>query len=244
MSNKMQVSMKLDQRLMMSQQLRQAITLLQYNTLDLKLLVKTYLETNPLLEVDEEGIDSEDQSDYSESDRTQSATLSADFSRRGVTHEDESSLENYAVPITLADHLLEQTLLCQFHSVEQDIAERIIGSLDDDGYLTMSIEDIHKTISPAVEIDLVKNILKIIQTFDPVGVGSQDIRESLLVQLDFLPLHDKKWELARDIICNHIEMLASHDVKKLVKKLKVTARRYSRDSRLPHLAVIFNSFDF
>ena len=73
-SGKMQVTMKLDQRLMMSQQLRQAITLLQYNTLDLKQLVQQCIETNPLIDVEE--IELEDNQDE---DQIPAGKFSADL---------------------------------------------------------------------------------------------------------------------------------------------------------------------
>src|SRR5689334_18643107 len=120
MANKMLVTMKMDQRLQMSQQLRQAITLLQYNTLDLKQLVQHYIDSNPLLEIEE--------SDELESTASSEAyTDAADFhlnnysttwssGRKNFT--DESALENISLPKSLREHLLEQTLLCHFNETE------------------------------------------------------------------------------------------------------------------------------
>lgn len=214
MSGKMQVTMKLDQRLMMSQQLRQAITLLQYNTLDLKQLVQQCIETNPLIDVEE--IELEDNQDE---DQIPAGKFSADLSRRGQYTEDESTLENYAIPETLRDHLLEQCLLCRFGPVQQIVAQAIIDSMDDDGFLTMSLEDIRQTIPEINRPDenFMLEILKIIQTFDPMGVGSRDMRECLLIQLEYSLKKDTIWKIAHTLISDHFEEVSTNNTKKLIK---------------------------
>ena len=219
MSGKLSVSLKFDQRLMMSQQLSQAIMLLQYNTLDLKQLVKQYIETNPLIDAEETEADNQDKNNEQESASSTQQFTGA--SRRNNYYEDEeNSLENYCVPQSLREHLLEQTLLCQFDPLAQVVAENIIDALDEDGLLTMSLDDIQKTMHdmgpPAIE--LIQDTLKTIQMFDPVGVGSRDIRESLLIQLDCLTERDKSWEIAHTIIHDFFDTVSTSNIKKMLKE--------------------------
>ena len=212
------MTVKLDQRLAMSQQLRQAIMLLQYNTLDLKQLVHQTIEKNPLLELEE--------TDYIE------PTRSADTIRhRSSTYqtEEESVLENYAIPKSLRHFLLEQTLLCQFNETEQHIAEAIIDALDEKGYLTMTLIDIHETLAltPKPDISMLETTLRVIQTFDPIGVGARSIQECLLLQLDAISEKNAIWKIARDILEKAFELMTLTQNKKLLRQFNITQAQYN-----------------
>lgn len=235
MSTKMLVSVKLDQRLTMSQQLRQAITLLQYNTLDLKQLVQQHLETNPLLEMDETEIESvaeeENYSVTSESSEDQSeiSKFSAALSRQNKSYVDESTLENFSIPKTLREHLLDQTLLCHFNPREQMAAEAIIDAVDENGCLTMSLYDIQQVLGEVnyPDIELLEKTLKKIQTFDPIGIASRSIQECLLIQLEYSTEKDAIWELACKIVKEHFENVASTNMKKIIRQLNVTQEEFA-----------------
>lgn len=231
MSTKMLVSVKLDQRLSMSQQLRQAITLLQYNTLDLKQLVRQQLEANPLLEAEENenesSIDKEDSyitTSESTEDPMQFLKYSASLSKTNKVYEDESALENHSIPKSLREHLLDQTLLCHFDKQQQMIAEAIIDAVDENGYLTMTLEDIQHILTLDLFPDLsqLEYVLRKIQTFDPIGVASRDIKECLLLQLEQFSEKDAIWEIAYKSIKDHIENIAAINTKKIIKDLKVS----------------------
>jgi RNA polymerase sigma-54 factor len=245
MSNKMQVTVKMDQQLAMSQQLRQAITLLQYNTLDLRQLVAQHLEQNPLLEVEETDEDAETNS--IDNEPYQATLYSASLVKSRQYTEDESALENFAVPESLRNHLLNQTLLCQFNPQDQVIAEAIIDAIDDDGHLSMSLDEIRNlSVDESIKIEHMEALLKIIQTFDPVGVGSRNIRECLLVQLEFLSDQDKTWHVAHQILSDFFDTIASNNVKQLSKMLDVTPEEYQNAMTLirtlnPHPGIQFSS---
>lgn len=253
MSGKMLVTMKMVQRLMISQQLRQAITLLQYNTLDLKQWVLQCMNRNPMLEMDEESeeetktLENSHQTDDYE-DNSLTSHISADHMRRAQFSEETNVLENYAMPTHLRDHLLAQTLLCQFDPVKQAIAERIIDAIDDDGFLMMPLDDIQKTLADDIQPDLsiMQETLKIIQTFDPIGIAARDIRESLLIQLHNLPVKNSIWETAHKIIHDHIEMITQHNIKKVAVQLGLNVKEYSEAIALiqslnPHPGVQFSN---
>lgn len=230
MSTKMQMSVKLDQRLTMNQQLRQAITLLQYNTLDLKQFVQQCIETNPLLEIEETENSQEENenSSYEEEQNPAEFNYSANSTKLHSSY-DESILENCAIPKSLRALLLEQTLICQFDEIEQIVAELIVDAIDEKGYLTMSLEEIQRTIVD-VEIpsmDLMQNVLNKIQTFEPLGVASRSIRECLLIQLESLTEKNATWELACQIISQYFDTIAANNTKKMIKNLGVTTKEYA-----------------
>ncbi len=98
---------------------------------------------------------------------------------------------------------------------EERIASLIIGNLNKDGYLEVSIEEIAMTNgSPPEKIE---DILSTIQTFDPIGVGARDLSECLLIQAKFLGLDDT---IVIDIITNHLSNLEKKNYKAICKALK------------------------
>ena len=227
MSTKMLVSVRLDQRLTMSQQLRQAITLLQYNTLDLKQLIQQHIETNPLLEVDEPEVES----DFFSTDLKQGelTKYSADFNKTSQYYEGEDTLENHAVAKTFHDYLLEQTLLCQFNPAQQIIAEMLIHAIDENGYLVMSLEEIQQSaeLSVTPSLDSIGDVLKTIQTFEPIGVGARDLRECLLIQLEFYNKKDAAWDCAYKIVSQFFDVISENNPRKIMKKLEITQKDYN-----------------
>ncbi|MFH1018091.1 MAG: RNA polymerase factor sigma-54 [Pseudomonadota bacterium] len=102
---------------------------------------------------------------------------------------------------SLADHLSWQLKLSKLSEREQEIAEMIIGNLDDNGYLRATVEDIaHKIRATAEEVE---PVLRKLQEFDPIGVGARDLRECLLIQARNLPEN----ELVLKIIGEHLKDL-------------------------------------
>jgi len=98
---------------------------------------------------------------------------------------------------------------------EERIASLIIGNLNKDGYLDVSVEEIANTSgSPPEKIE---EILSIIQTFDPIGVCARDLSECLLIQAIFLDLDDT---IVVDIITNHLSHLEKKNYKAICKALK------------------------
>ncbi len=219
----MLLTTKLDQRLVMNQQLRQAITLLQYNTLDLQQIVKQHLENNPLIELEETESDEEEQFLIEDAQEEYLVNnISADIVKSKEYHEDDSILENVSNVKTLREHLLEQTLLCQFDQAQQSIAIAIIDAIDESGRLTMSLEEVQAALSieqdrPSIEI--LNSVLKKIQTFDPIGIAARDLKECLLIQLEFLPEKNVTWKHAKMILQALNE--SGFNNKKMMKELRL-----------------------
>ncbi len=135
---------------------------------------------------------------------------------------------------SLQDHLIEQLALTDLGEEDRELALMLIGNVNDDGYFTGSLPDI-VMVSGRKE-SLVLEILKVIQSFDPPGVGARTLRECLLQQLG--TVEDSPWEdEARLLIDQHLERLAAHDEKFLCKALSL-----NRDE-LEHVIALVKSFN-
>ncbi|MCG6936262.1 MAG: RNA polymerase factor sigma-54 [Proteobacteria bacterium] len=124
---------------------------------------------------------------------------------------------------SLQAHLRWQMQLTPFSETDRAIAEFIIDSISDDGYLAISTADIHQALVEelGIEEDEVEAVLHRIQNFDPPGVGARDLRESLLLQLRQLP-SDVDWrEKAQELVESHFDLLAHREYGQLARRLKV-----------------------
>ena len=132
-------------------------------------------------------------------------------------------LENQSIEgDTLSEHLIWQLHNSQFSDNDQIIAIAIIDAINDDGYLTESVEDIFDGLKDEldIEIDEVEAVLHRIQRFDPIGIAARDLRECLLLQLE--QYDEKTPELAdvKNIIEHHLDLLGAHDYARLQKKTR------------------------
>lgn len=128
---------------------------------------------------------------------------------------------------TLHEHLLWQLNLTPTSDTDKVIAMAIIDSLDDDGYLTESLEEILATIDDndleeeEVGAEEVEAVLRMIQAMDPVGVGSRDIKECLVLQLNQCDIDIHYLDEAKKLVQNYLDLLASHDYNQLMRKMKL-----------------------
>lgn len=100
---------------------------------------------------------------------------------------------------SLAQHLMEQVRDTRLNGEEQGIAELLIGNIDDYGYLNATIEEL--ATSHNLPPEKILEVLKVIQTFDPVGVGARDLRECLMLQLERAGLQDSlEYRIVRDFM--------------------------------------------
>ena len=127
------------------------------------------------------------------------------------------SLENIVSKSpSLWDHLNWQANLTFFDSEDKEIAQYIIGNINEDGYLTVSVEEISKTSDASVE--KINEIREKIKNFDPVGIGSLDLKETLLAQMDYFQIQD---EITREIIDQYLHLLEKSDYSHLAKLLGI-----------------------
>lgn len=125
---------------------------------------------------------------------------------------------------TLQDHLLWQLELENFTPREVVIGRTLIDSINDDGYLTESVETIHGILAAAGEVSVaeVEDVLFRIQTLDPIGSGARTIPECLTRQLQQLDPKEPARDLALCIVDEYLDLLAEHQYPALRRRLKVS----------------------
>ena len=125
---------------------------------------------------------------------------------------------------TLRDHLLWQANLSHFSERDLAIAETIIDSVREDGYLGCTLEDLQASLPPEweVEADEIQAVLRRIQQFDPVGVASRTPREAMLMQLQQYPAEMPWLELARRLVEDQLDLLVNRQYAQLMRKLKLS----------------------
>ncbi len=246
---KLKTTFKLSQNLRMSQQLQQAIKLLQLSRQELSTQIKKELLENPILEETVESKENEkdhlshsDSENYSEksehSDNSQDQNhidldwenyynLSSHKSTDGIKHRslasnnDISKYESFlAQPRSLDEHLVWQLNLCVFNEKENKIGHFIIDSIGEDGYLKTSCEELSK--NSKYSLGKIKKVLQIIQTFDPVGVGARSLKECLSLQAQLLG--ETKEDLTI-LIQNHLKHLEQKDYKKIAQVMNRSEER-------------------
>jgi RNA polymerase sigma-54 factor len=116
----------------------------------------------------------------------------------------------------LQDHLFWQLHMTEMEEEDEQIANEIIGNIDDDGYLSADISDIAQKLGKSVE--KIEKILKKIQTFDPPGVGARDLKECLTLQAKLL---GEEGKLIVKIIDEHLPELEKHKYTQIAKKQKL-----------------------
>ncbi len=125
---------------------------------------------------------------------------------------------------TLNEHLEWQLNLTPTSDTDKVIAMTIIDSLDNDGYLTEPLEDILATLGDDLEdigIEEIEAVLSMIQSMDPIGVASRDIKECLGLQLEQCNTDTPRLEQAKNLVANYLDLLASHDYNQLMRKMKL-----------------------
>jgi RNA polymerase sigma-54 factor len=211
-------------------QLQQSLHLLQVNALELNALVHEELQQNPLLEEepkDEPQIEAEAAAAEREPVPDDSAT-DDDFKRefevlsklddewrehfaqtssfRGRSPEQEEQHQHFFDSIvqreSLQQHLLSQLDDTDLSAEDRKVAELLIGSFNDDGYLLTPIEEL--AINTGLPLEQLERVLHIVQTFHPVGVGARNLRECLLIQLDRLGQSES---LEAAVVSHHLDDL-------------------------------------
>lgn len=236
MQQKLALQAKLSQKLILTPSLQQAIKLLPMSTLELADMLHQEITENPLLEAEAErneetsSTESEEKAEAEapEEPRNDDAFSEIDYESFFSDYLDEGyrprvsyevpelpPIENtLATTSSLADHLAWQLRLSSDTDLTLEVGEAIIGNIDDDGYLQASVEEICAMGNyPCEEV---QKALALVQSFDPVGVGSRDLRECMLLQLRHLELEGTPIET---MVANHLDLLQSHRFNEIAKAL-------------------------
>ena len=128
---------------------------------------------------------------------------------------DRPSFEAFlTAPVTLADYLQQQLSLVVLSDAVREAANTIIGNLDENGYLTLSLEEI--AVSGEFSLETLREALEVVQSLDPAGVGARDLQECLLLQL---ASHGARGGVAWQIVADQLNLLEAHKKKELARAL-------------------------
>ncbi len=224
----------LSQQQTLAPQMRKSLEILQAGTMELSQLITQALETNPVLEditesasLDDDGRDPEDADslDYlNETDDDWRDRSIIEGKSAPWTNDDEERrqriYDSIVAPVTLQQHLQQQLDLSMVEPGVREAAQALLGNLDDRGFLDLPADEL------ARRLDLAKThmraALRLVQSFDPAGVGAVDIRESLLLQLERDGGRDTiEYRIVRD----HLEDLARKRQPQIAKALGTTVER-------------------
>lgn len=141
-----------------------------------------------------------------------------------VGQDDNGFEERNSAADTLLDHLLWQLNVAPLSQRDREAALMVIGNIDDDGMLAASVNDLVDALDPALAFgaDEMEAVIKLVQTFDPPGVGARDLRECLLLQLEQLPPATERRTAAIELVRDHFELLASRDFAGLARRTQLT----------------------
>jgi len=135
--------------------------------------------------------------------------------------DDSDFKQQDTLQISLREHLLSQLKLMPLSDRDQTLTLLLVDSINDDGYLEQSLEEIAEEMPLELEIDALElqTALRHIQHLDPAGVGARNLSECLLLQLDALPENTPHLALARLVAEKHLPALGARDFAKLRKEL-------------------------
>ena len=135
--------------------------------------------------------------------------------------DDSDFKQQETLQVSLREHLLSQLKLMPLSERDQSLTLLLVDSINEDGYLVESLEDIIEEIPLELEIELleIQTALRHIQHLDPIGVGSRNLSECLLLQLEVLPETTPHLALAKLMAKHYLPALGARDFVKLRKEL-------------------------
>ncbi len=236
------LDLRLSQRLALTPSLLQKIELLQLNKLELQEMLNQELVENPILE---EVLESDAPREVNVEDTVPDVPLQTEtpkiegerdsfeeidfryffdeyldtgYKNRDVEDSERPSFESFLVrPPSLSDHLNWQLRLMEIPPKSLELAQEIVGNLDEDGYLNLSLEELAQLTQSSIEE--AETALRIVQNLDPVGVAARSLSECLAIQLEAFNLKDS---LAWIIVKEHLQLLETHKFKEIAARCDST----------------------
>jgi RNA polymerase sigma-54 factor len=236
----LQLNLKLTQQLVMTPQLRMAIKLLQLNRIELMETIRLEMEANPALEditeiTTDDMLTEPEEIVPEEETRLKEVTIDEKFSSDvdwnnyldeynsiGKVYFESEKKDAYnfetfiASKGTLREHLLWQLLMTSPTPEDEEIASVIVGSLNNDGYLDISNEEIAGLCN--VTTEKIDQLVTLLQTFDPIGVCAHNITECLLIQMRYQGIDNP---IITKIVCEHLNHLENKNYHAVANDLMV-----------------------
>ncbi|WP_269523478.1 RNA polymerase factor sigma-54 [Coraliomargarita parva] len=235
---------KQTQSLVLAPQLRNSLKILQAPAMELRTSILEELQANPLLEelpidgisieeqresINENERDADTELDFNAEDYSVLERMSEDMreqfsqenSGKSYTSEDEERREHFMNSLTesvsLQQHLIEQAEMTDCSDQERDALLYLIGSLDDHGYLTETVSNI--ALTSRIPYGVVQKASQTLKTFDPAGIGTKDLQDCLVTQLE---LKGRGTSLAARILRDHFQLLVRRRIPDISRKTGTT----------------------
>ena len=229
---KQSLQLRLSQHLAMTPRLQQAIRLLQLSTMELHTEVREALDSNLMLELDEDddpGAGGETEVVPADIPRELPVDTvwediydSAPVNGSGPAGEFNGAdlIARRAQTESLRDRLDWQISLMRLSDTDRIIAAALIDAVDDDGYLVLTLEDVRDSLDPRrLTLEQVEAVLRQIQSLDPPGVAARGPAECLAIQLRQLPAGTEWRDVALTLVTGHLQALASKNYAQLMAAL-------------------------
>jgi RNA polymerase sigma-54 factor len=193
-------------KLAMTQELSQAIALLQYSAHELTAFLEDKALENPLLQI--------------ENGNVKPMNPLIDRNRRKHQKAEKDWIEQIAdKPFSLEDYLLSQLKITNLSAEQLSVIRHLIQNLDENGYFLGDLDEIAQKLR--VPEDIVEECLAVIQTLEPAGIGARNLQECLLMQIYY---QNPDNELAQTIISEYFIPFADKKWKQISKELKITMK--------------------
>lgn len=195
--------------LVMTTELRQAIAILQVPSYELTSYLQEQALENPLIEIAEP--------------KGMFTTLKKSVRKNAVTgrSNDEHPLEHLIIEKeTLYDYLYKQSILLPLENQDRRIFQYLLLSVNENGYLTVSVQDTAARFSTSEE--KCEELIALLQTLEPAGIGARNLRECLLLQLREQNLENT---LSYILVDQHLDLLADRKIKNLASLLEVSPQQ-------------------
>lgn len=235
------LSLRVAQKQILTPGLVQMVSVLALNKLELKEMINREVTENPILEevTDDAPLTTEElaeaetpaptaDSDVREAESADDPFAEIDFGSFFDDYLDPGyrspqaetvelpSFENFlSTPTSLTDHLHWQLTMSHYSPEIADAIELIIGNLNEDGYLAITLEELSQS-EGTPQLSHLEEALKVVQEFDPAGVGARNLQECLLIQLRALGAEDS---LAAQIVKDHLALLQNRQHKEIARAL-------------------------
>ena len=217
----MGIRLEMTQQQQLSQKMIQSAKILQMSSLELENYLKETAVENPVVDIEEPSVPDDD---ADEMERRLEWLVSSDAQNKSYYSDDRSADDRqdmWNVKDNRGEDLLtylESQLMAQrLPENEHRAAEYIINMIDSRGYFTEPLESVAHACG--TDLQTAQDMLALVQSFDPAGVGARNLGECLLLQMDRLQIEDKN---ARAIAADYLELAARNHLPEIAKKLKIS----------------------
>ena len=244
MAIKQSLQIRAESQLQLTPQMRQSLRILQLSGVEIDQEIVQALECNPCLEQVEEYPENT-LIDYSSSSRTVETEEPIDISRTydmrlsrdpdsDLNHvtgvEGNSSYDTVKQDTTLQDELLQNLSNHRLSSKDAAIARAVIGSLDERGYLTAKVDDLHELLVNQINVQApeIEAMVHLVQTLSIPGIGAYDLADCLRLQLEQLGTNTPGRTAALRLVRAHLPLLAKHKFTELIRLLQIDREELSQ----------------